>query len=362
MDRSNLRNQEAPRDPRLNPPGLPKFQFPPSQQWELPRYPDPAHTHAPGVDRTNLGFRPCALPRHPGLVTHGKPGMRRPLPGILPWDLHAERRFYLPPPPGLYGANPKDWSGFGEATVTPRDQPAMDGSYAFASRPWEPRLEPRLNPRSMESYEAWLERTESAKPVPRASVPKGSPEWATRSSAPTHTGLITKTRLPGEVLLMIFHQLQGSSSLSNLRLVSRQFDDLVVPIFYRHIVLNNRIVDSYSTTPLPKTFGVKNPAFDRPPDRRAFYMAPELFDLPHDLPQPELQFFHQMRLHTKHISINRKLEKNQTRRLCESLKDLRYITCVDPAIYLENLLTKISVVGRFGTRISTISPGMHFRI
>ncbi|KAL2036708.1 hypothetical protein N7G274_010580 [Stereocaulon virgatum] len=56
------------------------------------------------------------------------------------------------------------------------------------------------------------------------------------------------SRLSPEILIMIFEVLPGKDpSISRLRLVSKQFNDLVLPIWYRHVVLNDRIVDFSSS-------------------------------------------------------------------------------------------------------------------
>ena len=53
------------------------------------------------------------------------------------------------------------------------------------------------------------------------------------------------SKLPPDILIMIFEELLGKHpSISSLRLVSQQFNDLVLPISYRHVVLSDRIVDS----------------------------------------------------------------------------------------------------------------------
>lgn len=50
--------------------------------------------------------------------------------------------------------------------------------------------------------------------------------------------------LPLDVLIMVFEELHRLSPrrFSSLRLVSKQFDALVVPIVYRHLILTNGVL------------------------------------------------------------------------------------------------------------------------
>lgn len=61
------------------------------------------------------------------------------------------------------------------------------------------------------------------------------------SDLPENTGQVC---LPGDVLRMVFEELNASTprKLPGLRLVSKQFDALVVPMVYRKIILNKDLV------------------------------------------------------------------------------------------------------------------------
>ena len=64
---------------------------------------------------------------------------------------------------------------------------------------------------------------------------------AVPSPAPTQPS--TRSRqLPADVVLMILKLAQGTVLLSDLRVVSRMFDDLIVPIIYSDVTLNPRIL------------------------------------------------------------------------------------------------------------------------
>lgn len=54
--------------------------------------------------------------------------------------------------------------------------------------------------------------------------------------------------LPAELLLMIFNLAHETAALSVLRVVSRQFNQLVVPIIYHHVTLTTRVVACLQTS------------------------------------------------------------------------------------------------------------------
>ncbi|KAL6713104.1 hypothetical protein ACLMJK_009225 [Lecanora helva] len=58
-----------------------------------------------------------------------------------------------------------------------------------------------------------------------------------RSRSAKSQNELTVPRLPPEILVLILEQLEGKRELGNARFVSRQFEDLVVPIFYRQMRL-----------------------------------------------------------------------------------------------------------------------------
>ena len=62
-------------------------------------------------------------------------------------------------------------------------------------------------------------------------------------SSMTTTGLIFRTpELPADVILTILEELYDLQNIFNLRLVSKQFDALIVPLSYRHVQLTDPIV------------------------------------------------------------------------------------------------------------------------
>ena len=54
------------------------------------------------------------------------------------------------------------------------------------------------------------------------------------------------SQLPPEILLNIFEDIQHQHTFRNLRLVSRQFDQLITPIWCREVVLTPDIVAQYT--------------------------------------------------------------------------------------------------------------------
>ena len=48
-----------------------------------------------------------------------------------------------------------------------------------------------------------------------------------------------------DVLVLIFEELHVTGSLRSLRLVSTQFEDLIVPILYRRVVLTGQLIAQY---------------------------------------------------------------------------------------------------------------------
>ena len=64
--------------------------------------------------------------------------------------------------------------------------------------------------------------------------------------APSSLAPPPASQLPPEILLGIFEDIQDQRTLRNLRLVSKQFDELVTPIWCREVVLTPNIVAQYS--------------------------------------------------------------------------------------------------------------------
>ena len=112
--------------------------------------------------------------------------------------------------------------------------------------------------------------------------------------APTQPSVKSKV-LPVDVLLAILKQAHGTVPLPSLRVVSRLFDDLIVPIIYQHITLNPRLVACF----LQGTSG-------RPP--------------------AQVQVFRDIRTHTRHVSIGEELKWPLVAHLLYSLENFRELT------------------------------------
>ena len=112
--------------------------------------------------------------------------------------------------------------------------------------------------------------------------------------------------LPPEVLLIILNLAHQTTTLSDWRVVSKQFNDLIAPIFYHHVTLNARIVSCFHQTT---------------PDRSAI----------------QLRIANYVCKHTRHVSIDRKLHWPSVLKLLhllENLQQLRYVTFTEiPAVY-----------------------------
>ena len=70
-------------------------------------------------------------------------------------------------------------------------------------------------------------------------------------SSPDQPPSTTISELPTEVLLLVFEDIYSASSpfVSSLRLVSRRFNNLAIPLFYRHIKLNEPIFECFLLSP-----------------------------------------------------------------------------------------------------------------
>lgn len=100
---------------------------------------------------------------------------------------------------------------------------------------------------------------------------------------------------------MIFENLeQEFQSLRSLRLVSRQFEDLAVPIAYRHVTLTARLVAAYVTPREHTPPRLVPSARSGSPEVIA---RNELLSLVQQTP-----FHHQMSIYTKHVTVDRELE------------------------------------------------------
>ena len=117
------------------------------------------------------------------------------------------------------------------------------------------------------------------------------------SPSTTSNVILRATELPADVILTILEELQDLQDISNLRLVSKQFDALIVRLSYRHVHLTDRIV---------KAFSPKQEECD-----------PSI---------TKLQVALDVRNHARHITINRALDWALVAKVIESLVCLRSFT------------------------------------
>ena len=107
--------------------------------------------------------------------------------------------------------------------------------------------------------------------------------------------------LPPEVLLITFNSAHETAALSVLRIVSRQFDLLIVPIIYRQVTLTAKVVACVQQST---------------PERSA----------------TQLHIAKSICKYTRHVSINKELHWPSVLRLLYSLEkllDLRYVKLSD---------------------------------
>lgn len=110
-----------------------------------------------------------------------------------------------------------------------------------------------------------------------------------------------RCRLPREVLVMIFEELANTPYLRGMRLVSSQFEDLIVPIVYRHVTLTSHLLDAY----LPSMPGSYSWEKAQASKVSVLYL--------------------QMALYTRHVTIDRKLDLHS---VCKVVKDLGVLESV----------------------------------
>ncbi|KAL9073594.1 MAG: hypothetical protein Q9161_002834 [Pseudevernia consocians] len=115
-------------------------------------------------------------------------------------------------------------------------------------------------------------------------------------STPSNLFLATQI-LPADITLIVLEELHKIQRISDLRVVSKQFDALIVPLSYRHKHLTDRIL-------------------------APFAFKQEL----HDPSVVQLQVAHDVRLHTRHLTVNRKLDWSLVAKLIRSLRNLRSFT------------------------------------
>ena len=112
--------------------------------------------------------------------------------------------------------------------------------------------------------------------------------------------------LPADVILTIVEELHKRQGISHLRVVSKQFDALIVPLSYRHVHLTERIV-------------------------APFAFKQELYD-------PlvvQLQVARDVKNHARHLTVKRNLDWSSVAKLIRSLVNLRSFTYVksSPSIF-----------------------------
>ena len=64
---------------------------------------------------------------------------------------------------------------------------------------------------------------------------------------PVQNPVMSRAKIPTEILCMVVETVQAQqlpTSFFDLRLVSKQFNSLVTPLLYRHIILNKQIIVS----------------------------------------------------------------------------------------------------------------------
>ena len=98
--------------------------------------------------------------------------------------------------------------------------------------------------------------------------------------------------LPPEVLLIILNLAHQTTIPSDWHVVSKQFNDLITPIFHHHVTLNARIVACFHQST---------------PDRSAI----------------QLRIANYVCKHTRHVSIDRKLHWPSVLELLHLLENLR---------------------------------------
>ena len=111
--------------------------------------------------------------------------------------------------------------------------------------------------------------------------------------------------LPPDVILTILEELHKRQGISHLRVVSKQFDALIVPLSYRHVHLTERIV-------------------------APFAFKQELYD-------PlvvQLQVARDVKNHARHLTVKRNLDWSLVAKLIQSLVNLHSFTYVKSSSWI----------------------------
>lgn len=105
--------------------------------------------------------------------------------------------------------------------------------------------------------------------------------------------------LPAEVTAIILDELHETQYLPDLRVVSKQFDALIVPLVYRHVCLTDRIVEPFES-------------------EQELY-APSIV---------QLQVARHVRQHARHLTVDQRLDWSLVANLIRSMANLKSVTYV----------------------------------
>ena len=118
-----------------------------------------------------------------------------------------------------------------------------------------------------------------------------------KSPLTTSNVALRTPELPADVIVTVLEELQDLQNICNLRVVSKQFDALIVRLCYRHVHLTDRIVEGF---------------------------APKQGEC--DASITQLQVARDVKHHARHITINRALDWALVAKVIESLVYLRSFT------------------------------------
>ncbi len=122
-------------------------------------------------------------------------------------------------------------------------------------------------------------------------------------------------QLPHELLIMIFEKLGETPDMARLRLVSRKFESLAAPIFYRHMTLTPALIANFA----PKVYYKPDWNRYKSPERRSkhLFSSEKLY---------KYSSHQEMMLHTKHLTIKKSLDWESVLDLVKILHNLRSVT------------------------------------
>lgn len=110
----------------------------------------------------------------------------------------------------------------------------------------------------------------------------------------------SELRFPREIFILIFESVGDPSKLRGMRLVSREFEDLIVPIVYRNTTITQRVVLARNRSVLVP-FGVATAAHS-------------------------LSFYRKIALFTKHVVVDRALPFDFLRGILVDLEKVETLT------------------------------------